>query len=376
MEQHAVVVGAGAFGGWTAWFLRERGYRVTLVDGWGPGNALSSSGGESRVVRANYGAMTTYVPLGSRALQLWEEFQGRWGVEIFRKCGFLWMQRSDEEGARASLDAMANAGVRFDELSAAAGAARFQQIYFDDIAWAIYEPNAGYVLARRACAVVVERLQSAGGVYLRGHVGRVEEGSHPGEALRLDGARELAADVSVFACGAWLPELFPETLGGVIRPSRQDMCYLAEPRGEYRFADNHCPTWYDAGPGDFYGVPGNESRGFKVGEHVAGETVDPTTMERVPDPAYHERVREFVAHRFPALKDAPVAESRVCQYENTPDSHFILDRHPHADNVWLLGGGSGHGFKHGPAIGELAAACIAGEGELWEDFRLERATLK
>jgi glycine/D-amino acid oxidase-like deaminating enzyme len=72
------------------------------------------------------------------------------------------------------------------------------------------------------------------------------------------------------------------------------------------------------------------------------------------------------------MKNAPLIETRVCQYEQTPDSHFIVDRHPQMNNLWLLGGGSGHGFKHGPALGEMMAELILNDGEARAEWKLSR----
>ena len=123
----------------------------------------------------------------------------------------------------------------------------------------------------------------------------------------------------------------------------------------------------------YYGIPGNERRGFKVasGAHDA-PTVDPTTFERAPTPRLVEGAREYLRVRFPQLSDAPLVESKVCQYESTPDDDFIVDHHPSAENVWIVGGGSGHGYKHGPALGERVAQTVLGERSRDAEFSLSR----
>jgi len=144
--------------------------------------------------------------------------------------------------------------------------------------------------------------------------------------------------------------------------------FFGPPAGDSRFTDEHLPVWGDHGKQFFYGIPGSDRRGFKVADDTRGEAFDPTNGERVVSPTTLKRIREYVASRFPAMKNAPLIETRVCQYEQTSDSSFILDRHPRMDNVWLVGGGSGHGFKHGPALGETTAELILKEGEadaLW-----------
>ena len=129
------------------------------------------------------------------------------------------------------------------------------------------------------------------------------------------------------------------------------------------FTDPNLPVWADHRGKFRYGIPGSDRRGFKIADDTRGPDFDPTNGERVIDPETLKDIREYVAFRFPALRDAPLIETRVCQYEQTPDGHFIIDRHPTNENVWLLGGGSGHGFKHGPAIGEMMADLILGDRE-------------
>ncbi len=191
-------------------------------------------------------------------------------------------------------------------------------------------------------------------------------------SIALSNGSRLKADYYVFACGPWLGKLFPETLGSVIRPTKQDIFFFGTPAGDSRFTDAHLPVWGDHGERFFYGIPGNDRRGFKVADDTRGGAFDPTSGERVVSQATLKRVREYIAFRFPAMKDAPLVETRVCQYEQTADSNFIVDRHPRMENVWLLGGGSGHGFKHGPALGEMMAGLILKDDEPNAVWRLSR----
>jgi glycine/D-amino acid oxidase-like deaminating enzyme len=174
-----------------------------------------------------------------------------------------------------------------------------------------------------------------------------------------DGTR-LAADHYVFACGPWLGRLFPESIGDRIRPTRQEVFFFGAPAGDSRFQEDRLPVWIDHGERVFYGIPGNEWRGFKVADDTHGPAFDPSAGERMPTPAGLMSARAYLARRFPGLKGAPLVEARVCQYENSPDSRFIIDRLPDTANAWIVGGGSGHGFKHGPAVGERVADLVLG----------------
>ena len=153
--------------------------------------------------------------------------------------------------------------------------------------------------------------------------------------------------------------------------TRQEIYFFGAPPGE-RFSDSQVPVWIEHGARLFYGIPGNQHRGFKVADDTRGAVVDPTTMERLPSSEGLAAARALLARRFPGLKDAPLVEARVCQYENSPDEHFIIDRHPELSNAWIAGGGSGHGFKFGPALGERIAAIVLGERQTDAMFALAR----
>ncbi|MBW8873818.1 MAG: FAD-dependent oxidoreductase [Acidobacteria bacterium] len=371
---HVAVIGAGAFGGWTALELCRRGARVTLLDAWGPGHSRSSSGGETRIIRGVYGPDKVYVDWTARALPLWREAESRWGLPLYRRTGCLWMCGDDDAYVRTSLPHLADAGLAIAGLSPREARRRFPQIDFAGVASVFYEEEAGYLLARRACQAVAAGVAAEGGeVRLAAAApGPIAHGRL--ERLELGRGFTLAADLYVFACGPWLGGLFPEVIGERrILSTRQEVFYFGPPAGDPRFEEGACPVWIDlSGERIYYGIPGNEHRGFKVADDTRGEPLDPTTAERTVTPSLLDAARSAMARRFPALAGAPLVETRVCQYENTPDGHLLFDRHPHAANVWLLGGGSGHGFKLGPAVGEYAAETILGDRAPLPLFALDR----
>ncbi len=363
-KPHVAVVGAGAFGGWTALQLLENGARVTLLEAWGPGNSRASSGGETRIMRGTYGPDQPYTELAARALKLWAKYERRWKKQFLHRSGVLWMASSlDESFETGSLPLLRKSGIKFEELPVATMKKRWPQVNFSDVRWGIFEPECGYLDARASCQGVVEAFIAEGGSYRQLAV--LTEGLEAERlrSLKLSDGSTLKADIFVFACGPWMGKLFPDTLGNVIRPTKQDIFFFGPPAGDSRFTDTQLPVWGDHGKIFFYGIPGSDRRGFKVADDTRGEAFDPTDGERVISPTTLKRVREYIAFRFPAMKDAPLIETRVCQYEQTADSHFVVDRHPRMENVWLLGGGSGHGFKHGPALGELMAEMILKDGE-------------
>jgi sarcosine oxidase len=369
-----VVVGAGAFGGWTALELRRRGARVTLLDAWGPGNARASSGGETRVIRATYGTRAIYTRMAMRAMELWRAHDRTWQRGFFRKTGALWMFGADDAFGRASVAALRAVNLPTEDLTPAAAARRFPQIAFDDtIKSVLWEPEAGYLFARRACEHVLERFIADGGEYRQAAVRAPIEMQSP--ALRrvtLEDGATIDADHFVFACGPWLGRLFPDVVGTRVTPTRQEVYYFGTPPGDSRFSDPQMPVWVDYRERLMYGIPGNANRGFKVADDTAGPVFDPTAGVRDATASGIDAARAFLARRFPALANAPLLGSEVCQYEASPDSHFIVDRHPAAANAWIAGGGSGHGFKMGPALGEVLASYVLGTATPDPQFALAR----
>jgi len=357
---HVAVVGAGAFGGHTALSLHRMGARVTLVDAWGPGSSRASSGGETRVIRGVYGPDRVYVEMARRSFELWHENEARWKKKLYTRTGALWIVSDEGAYVRESMPHLDAFGFAYEELTAPAAAKRWPQIRFEGVKWAFFEKEAGYLLARRACEAVVEGFEREGGRYRQASArpGPIASGRMRG--LRLSEGGDLEADAYVFAWGPWLPQIFPELGSDFVQPTRQEVFYFGTPEGDSRFSESQMPVWVEI-PRFFYGIPGNERRGFKIADDARGGPIDPTAAERILSPEALKSARAWIAFRFPALADAPLVESRVCQYENSPDHHFILDTHPEASNVWLLGGGSGHGFKHGPALGERAAKTVLGQ---------------
>lgn len=365
-----VVIGAGAFGGWTALHLRRLGAKVTLVDAWGPGHSRASSGGETRVIRATYGPDRPYYPLVRRSLELWREHEARWKRPLYRQTGLLWMAGDDDAYERATLPLLDEQGLQYEKLSRREASRRYPQIHFGDVPWVIREVDAGYLLARRACAAVTEGLVGEGGVYRQALAkpGKCRQGEMEDLVLH-DGSR-LKADAYVFACGPWLGRLFPDIVD--IAVTRQEVYYFGTDAGDQRYQEEGMPAWIDHGKGLIYGIPGNEWRGFKIADDAPGPLVDPELQDRSATPSGIKKARAYLEKRFPGLKNAPFLGSEVCQYEKSKDSRYIADRHPHASNVWLVGGGSGHGYKNGPAFGEYVARLVASKTPINPFFGLSR----
>jgi sarcosine oxidase len=337
------IAGAGVFGAWTAFHLTRAGAKVLLIDAHGPGNARASSGGETRIIRMSYGADEIYTRAAKRSMKLWKQFF----PSVFRRTGALFTASQSDPYLHATRETLTRVKCKFEWLDAAALARRFPQIALDEGSAGIYEPDSGALMARRA----VQEVVAASGA--RFEIGRVMPDRMP------------KAKTVVFACGPWLPALFPDLLGRRIHPTRQPVFFFGTPPGE-RFDP---PAWVAFGEG-VYALPPVEGRGFKLAIDAHGSRFDPESGDRNVSASEISKIRAVLGKRFPLMAGAPLLESRVCQYENTSNGDFLIDRHPELPNVWLVGGGSGHGFKHGPFVGEYLAAQIAGTGRAEPRFSL------
>jgi sarcosine oxidase len=355
-----IIVGAGVFGAWTAWHLRRSGQRVLLLDASGPANARASSGGESRMTRTIYGADDVYTRMAWDSLADWRWLSSRSGLPILHAIGVLMFFGKREPFVDQSLEAHRRLKLPLEVFDLKELQRRYPQVAWDGIELGLFEPGLGALMARRAVQTLVKELVASGCEY------RLAAAVPPGDGATLDGVRTSAGQTLharhyVFACGPWLPKLFPSLLGSRIFPTRQEVFFFAPENGDDRFEPPHLPGWADFNDGDiYYGFPDLESRGFKIAHDRHGPRFDPDSGDRQPTAAGLEDVRAYLARRFPALASRPLVESRVCQYENSSNGDLLIDRHPQWPNAFLLGAGSGHGFKHGPAVGRYAADLLMG----------------
>ena len=367
-----VVIGAGTMGAWTAYWAQagrsgdDRGggrRQVILLDAWGTGHSRATSGDETRIIRSAHGKDRLYTRWAERAREHWRRLETETGVPLFLPCGVVWFAHREGAFEEDSAATFVGESIPHERLSPEELTARWPQLGTEGgLRFALYEPAQGALMARRGCQVVTSAFQRAGGCYT---VAAVRPGRSDGGRLKEvvdEFGRAWSGESFVFACGPWLPRLFPEVLAGLIRVTKQDVVFVGPRPGDRRFHAEALPAWadYDAA---YYGVPAADERGFKIAPDRYGPIFDPSNGERVVDPESVRLVRRYLRQRFPDLSGGPVVETRVCQYESTPDGHFVIDRHPGYENVWIAGGGSGHGFKHGPRIGEYLVARLDGAAE-------------
>lgn len=372
-----VVIGAGAFGGWTALSLLQKSYDVTLIDQFGPGNNQSSSGGETRLIRAFY-EKQIYFDLTVRSMKLWKEHEAITRERFFFQNGLLLFNYEPATAETEKAWPMyKKAGLPLEKYTPTDAAKRWPQLNTDGLDHVLYDPQAGYLEARRGCMSVAERLIREGGKVIQQKVVRENNIAGKITSVTLGDGQTISADVFVFACGPWLIRLFPE-LTKKLKVTRALVFFFAAPPADSDFMENKLPTWMDRdldGPFRSFGVPGSGYRGFKIGltpplNNNVNDRFD--TYDRSVTAEELQLARDVLAKRFYKMNHQPLIEQRVCQYTMTPDSDFILDTHPEVSNLWILGGDSGHGYKLGPALGELAADVITGSKQKITDFELKR----
>ncbi len=369
------VIGAGAFGGWTALYLREMGLSVALIDAYGPGNSRAASGGETRQIRAGYGEREIYTRWVLEAFKRWETRQEEWGgLPLFYRTGQLFLQRQWSRSLRATKGVLNKLGVENEVIEHDELARRYPQFNIDGIDFGYYIPSTGVLMARRGCFAVAEDFERKGGQFV---LAKAKPGRQSGRQLQevtLSTGQIIAAEKFVFACGPWLPKVLQNPMKDRLETPRRVTFWYGVPADDNRFTYPDCPNFDMA---SVYGFPSIEGRGLKFATEYDSIPFDADTDERLVTENEVKRAREFLHKWFPALHDQPLLESRVCQYETSVDDHFIVDHHPDMENVWIVGGGSGHGYKHGIMLGDYVARRVTGQAtnpELDLTFKLKQET--
>lgn len=349
-----VVVGAGAFGAWTALELRERGARVTLVDAYGCGNPRASSGGESRNIQFAYGDKEIYVRWAVDAWRLWHQRQEEFGRRLIFDSGSL------RARPRAVLDIDAamfdKLKLPYEMLSPREATYRWPQLRYEDVEAIFYEKDSGIMKARDTLIAVSEVFIRKGGEVKLGYATPGAAASGRLNTVLING-EALPAGRFVFACGPWLPQVFPTLLGDRIKVPRRELFFIGPARDDQRYRWEHCPTLSDATLYTSSDIGG----GVKIAPSLRDVRMDPDDGERLPTPFLKQQVDGYVARRLPGLVGRPVLSTHVCQLERTDNDDYIIDIHPDYANTLIAGGGSGHAFKMGPVLGRhLADVCLGG----------------
>ncbi len=347
-KPNMIVVGGGIAGTMTALSLQRRGVQVTLIDRWEPGHARAASSDYNRVIRAISGRDEFYTRWARDSRQMWLEMQAESGENLMYECGALILATEGHcDWEDATSETFDKVGVPYYRYDQADIASRFPQFKTDDISYALFEPEAGLLMAHRCVITGIKLFKAAGGIVKRG---RVE--TDASERPMLDG-KPLEADAIIMAPGAWMADLFPRLIKPISSIVAINVLYTSTPDGSEAFDMEHMPCWIDHGQGSF-GIPSSEGSGVKAAI-VIPDKIDLDNEERLIKREMINRTQTYVRHRLPELVGQKVVDSKFNQIILTPDTHFIVDWHPEHENVLLAGGCSGHLFKHGPMFGQFTA---------------------
>jgi sarcosine oxidase len=353
------VVGAGAFGSWIALQAVNAGFETILVEQNGPANDLSSSGGSSRIVRRAYGPDEVYTLLANRSLELWKAFLSAENrSDCFRRTGVLWMAKEEESSIHEARRIFRRHKIEHEFLKVAGIRALCRLMNVPTGTVALFEPDCGALLAGESVRVVARSAIRRGARYVKGKAIPIASTANI-KSLKLEHGGPIEADVFVFACGSWLPKLFPDTLGRVIFPTRQEIFYFASDTGRPWSDRASLPIWVDQTDLRVpYGFPNIGGAGIKVAFHRTGPRFDPDTDSREINREQITEAADYLRLRLPSMGTPAFLGAQACHYENTSSGDLLIDRHPSLRNVWFAGGGSGHGFKHAPAVAEYLLNAI------------------
>lgn len=344
-----VVVGGGIAGAMTALNLQRRGERVTLIDRWEPGHPRAASTDYNRVIRAISGRDEFYTRWARESRTRWLELQAETGQNLMYECGALILATKGHcDWEDATSETFDRVGVPYYNFTREEVQQRFPQFKVDEIEYALFEPEAGLLMAHRCVITTIDLFKKLGGTVKRGIVT-----TDATERPMLDG-KPLEADLIIVATGAWMSEMFPKTVKPISAIMGINVLYTSTPDGSDQFDMENMPCWIDHGQGSF-GIPSSEGSGVKAAVVIPNTPIDINNDERLIEKQSLNKTRQYIRHRLPGLEGQRVVDSKFNQVIITPDTHFIVDWHPQHENVLLAGGCSGHLFKHGPIFGEFTA---------------------
>ena len=366
MSKKVIVIGAGAWGGWSAFKLQEAGYEVTLIDKSSPGNSLSGSGGKTRIIRMAYGGHPIYTQMVHQSFQDWEHYANQWEEQLYHPKGAIWLFRDiPSTYAEASIPLMTEMGYKLHQVDLDDGMKRFPEISFTDITSAYWEDKVWFLEAAKSCVVVAREFEKIGGRIVQDTVVNLDVNDNT-IIIRCNN-QQFETDQVIVAAGPWSKQLIPE-LKDVIHISRQEVYYFDAPK-------SYCdlPIWVEFREGDqmYYGIPDHFMQGFKFAYDERQWPLDPDLDHREISPDILAKMSAVLTNRFPELDHPSVLKHHTCVYENALDGDFIIDQKADSRIIYMAGS-SGHGFKMGPAIGHMILDHLLNKKPLPSQFAICR----
>ncbi len=362
-----LIIGGGIFGLSAAIELAKRKYRVGLLNPDSLPHHLAASTDVSKIVRMEYGTDREYFRMAERSIGRWHEWNELLGEELYHEVGMLMLCRDRWEAARqpfeySSYQQLQAHGYASEVLDAQALQQRFPAVNSQTYPHAHFNPRAGWVESGR----VIEKLAAYGrslGVEI--HEGQTAEGfvieKNRLQAVKTREGKSYPCGHAIVAAGAHTPYLLPE-LQPYMKATGHPVFWL-KPRAPGLFQVPKLSVFTaDIAHTGWYGFPWHPKQGIvKIAKHTDGMALHPDQDDRQITDAEVAEMRDFLAKSFPLLADAPLVYTRRCLYTDTLDGHFWIDQHPLVAGLSVSTGGSGHGMKMGPVLGEMTADMAEGK---------------
>lgn len=371
-----IIIGAGVVGTMAAWRLAQAGHDVVVLEQFNLDHDRGSSYGDSRVVRRVY-TDRLYTALMADAYTLWHELQSRFpDRELFSTPGGLFFGPQGHPEMLAAERSLAASGVAYESLDAAKCADRFPALKLHGDEYGLYEPSMGYARASQ-CVRAAARLARQHGAVIHESTPVVAISATPQGGVQVTTANGPAfeADRLVLCAGPWSGRLLAEQgIALPLRIVRKTYIHLLPERNKTDFETGRFPVWIDA-QSWAYGFPRlGDVPGVKIAIHAGGQETSPGAVDRIVSDEDRDALVGYARRRFPDLSDEVVYE-KVCLYTMTPDEDFIIDRMPGLPGAFMIGGTSGHGFKFGPLLGEIARILVDGAPTPYDLSRFSLARL-
>jgi monomeric sarcosine oxidase len=350
-----IVLGGGTMGTSAAWALGKRGLRALVLEQFQHVHDQGSHGGETRVIRHAYAESPEYVPLVRQADRLWQELESRTGQQVLVRCGGLELAAPGFRHARAARASAEEHGLSYEWLTPEEAMRRWPAFHVPDDWDALYSPDTGFLLIEPALRGMADAARALGATLVEA-TPALAWGTDSGSVWVQTAAERFEAEALIVTAGVWSSRVLGE-LELPIRVLRKTLWWqkVDDPRS---FAPDRFPVFIaDSPAGEIYGFPIYGVPGLKIANHAGGETVDPDHVDRFTRPGENDDCLELAAQVIPGVTPQ-VLKSVVCLYAMTPDTDFIIDRHPASSRVAIGAGFSGHGFKFAPAVGEILASLI------------------
>ncbi len=373
-EYDCLVVGCGGVGSAALMHFARRGARVLGVDRWLPPHEQGSSHGQTRLIRLAYFEHPDYVPLLREAFQGWEELAGQSGEPLLNLTGLLEVGPAQGPLIQGVLRSAGEHSLPIEHYRSSDFQERFPGFELPSGHQAVFEQQAGFLPVEDCVRICLQQASEAGAEFCEGisvtswsvgSTGVLVQGTD-----RQDDSWQASCDSLVVTAGSWAGELLAD-LGIPLTIRRKSLFWfdIQSDVADYTPTGGTPAFYFELSSGDFYGVPAIPPWGLKVGQHTGGATVsDPACVNRSVDPAEQQSVQRFLRT---CLKPTSlqVTRHRVCLYTDSPDGHFIVDRHPQYPQVLFAAGLSGHGFKFAPVLGQaLVDLALDQRTELPVDF--------